>query len=321
MYKLSKAAKAGTALTLAATTALGLTGCGNEPKESDATNVTTTGIYETGEMPSQNKEFIYNSNHIDMIASQDECNVRFNELLEKHFGDSEEDIKLKINLFKYQDNNIGLGIFGIKNTNALNQFLIEFLKDYNLTYLDVEPEIYVQMPRYLVDGLLQLQLTNYTENAQIIDLDGIEIKGSVSLSGVDAYNFKTNSVNVSKCQVEGFVPTNLLNNLKNMYGTEHFSFQGIDLSNITLPNNDTSIVSFYNCTGDITVNGSPDALSIYNNNPNNTIKINGKIYYLFVSAENNNVYLLESSEVYKRFEYNGEILEKENYPYLDSLSR
>ena len=65
MYKLSKAAKAGTALTLAATTALGLTGCGNEPKELDATNVTTTGIYETGEMPSQNKEFIYNSNHID----------------------------------------------------------------------------------------------------------------------------------------------------------------------------------------------------------------------------------------------------------------
>ena len=58
MYKLSRKAKVGTALTLAATTALGLTGCKSEPKELDATNVTTTGIYETGEMPSQNMELI-----------------------------------------------------------------------------------------------------------------------------------------------------------------------------------------------------------------------------------------------------------------------
>lgn len=320
MYKLSRKVKTGTALVLAATTTLGLTGCNSETKEVDVTNITTTGIYESGEMPSQNETFIYDSNNTKDSLNKDECKLRFNELLEKHFGDTEEDLKLKINLFQYQDNNIGLGIFGIRNTKALNQFLIEFLQDYNLTYLDVEPEVYVQMPRYLVDGLLQLQLTNYTENTAIVNLNGVEIKGTVYLTGVDAYNFKTNSVNVSNGIVDGFIPTNLLLFLKEMYGTEHFTFSGIDLSSVTLPNNDTAIVSFYDCTGEILLNGNHNSLSVYTDDENNIIKINGKVYYMFVTAGNNNVYLLESSEVYKRFEYNGEVLDSENYPYINVFS-
>lgn len=324
MYKLSKKAKAGTALTLAATTALGLTGCGSETKELDATDVTTTGIYETGEMPSQNIELIETTEaetkpleiNYGIIK---EIREDINSIYKKYFGkenDSEKGIILKggdNNIYLGEDFNvyypedsviqntenkyiINLSISAINNSEALNGFLKEVLEKYNIDILNITDEA-LSLVNIDINKVHTLNLCGTSRVTEPVNLERIKSGDTIILNNVNAYNFpkSTDSLNIHNkkeyCENIGIEKYDLAYEIEEIEFLPNLSYLNIDGVDLNFKSIKTTaeIISLNGCKGYIDVLSTAKDLSLFYENIDGDIVLYGEYEYLFIHSDNEDV--------------------------------
>lgn len=305
MYKLSREAMTGTALVLAATTVISLSGCDREISENmsckvaeiktefqDVKNIVTSEdlmayILDSSSLDEMKERInIVKSNELSDTVKYGIIESYFNKLVKKYF--KEEDIhkfQLEGTIRESEESYIKLmiNIHNIDDTKSLVEFLNELREYYEIAILHIDNETLANLD-YEFDSLSQLIVESKDETTGFVDLSKIKNLQTLSLIDVNVKNIPNTITSISfgsknhneKYQVDGEIRE--FPNLSDLY---YISFYNMNVSRISLPIMNSISLRFSNCEGEtIVYNSDTNILGIKSTSENeasNFITIKGKV--------------------------------------------